>query len=78
MLHEGPERSGLTNGGCRDGSLGSIRHITGSCRAPWPEGVFALYCKYLGNCEKLEHVYLIFCPVLFTYLRPWENQRCLP
>ena len=28
MLHEGPERSGLTNVGCRDGSLGSNRNIT--------------------------------------------------
>lgn len=50
----------------------------GSCRAPWAQGAFALYSKYLGNYEKLEHVHLRFCPVLFTYLRPWESQRCLP
>lgn len=50
----------------------------GSSRAPWPEGALAFYSKHLGNYEKLEHIYLMFCPVLFIYLRPWENQRCLP
>ena len=50
----------------------------GSCGAPWPERALALYSKHLGNYEKLEHIHLMFCPVLFIYLRPWENQRCLP
>lgn len=30
-----------------------------------------------GNYEKWKHTYLIFHPVLFIYLRLWENQRCL-
>lgn len=29
--------------------------------------------NFFGNCDKLKYIHLIFCPVLFIYLRLWEK-----
>lgn len=31
--------------------------------------------NFFGNCDKLKYIHLIFCPVLFIYLRLWEKTR---
>lgn len=66
-LHGSPEAemsmSRIVEGGWIDG-----QHL-GSRRAPWPGEDLALYSKYLWNYGKLKHIYLVFRPVLFIYLR---------
>lgn len=40
-------------------------------------GSLPFILNIFGDDEKLKYAYLIFCPVLFIYLRLWGNQKCL-